>query len=111
MPDVIIKGMEMPESCYCCRANNGVYCFAVPDDADDVVGPYYRARSGKPDWCPLRPAPEVVRCRECVNWRTDWEPEHSSQYGRHLCVTLDLVTEGDWFCSDGERKKEVPPHD
>ena len=64
MPDVIIKGMEMPESCYCCRANNGVYCFAVPDDADDVVGPYYRARSGKPDWCPLRPAPEWISVEE-----------------------------------------------
>ena len=61
MPDLIIKGIEMPESCYVCYANNGSYCFAVPDGADDYVGPYYKARSGRPDWCPLRPVPEWIK--------------------------------------------------
>jgi len=104
MADVIIKGMEMPENCYCCRANNSVYCFAVPDDADDVVGPYYRARSGKPDWCPLRPAPEVVRCRECAHR----DPEDKKCDCGHD-ILWQLPRGDDWFCADGKRKKEGTP--
>ena len=72
MPDAIIKDMEMPETCYCCRANNSVYCFAVPDDADDIVRPYYRARSGKPGWCPLRPAPEWISVEERLPEAEGW---------------------------------------
>ena len=87
MPDVIIKGMEMPESCYCCRANNSVYCFAVPDDADDVVGPYYRARSGKPDWCPLRPVSGWIGVEERL-------PETN---GRYIVAYEDATSVLDFF--------------
>lgn len=55
MADVIIKGMEMPESCYGCDLANFF--------TDET--PYCRRRMravnrkvGRPDWCPLRPAPE-----------------------------------------------------
>jgi len=75
MPDVIIKGMEMPESCADC-----------PIEADDFdecpfmhVHPIREAvekRLGhrvigwrcnydkRPDWCPLSPAPEWISVEE-----------------------------------------------
>ena len=58
MADVIIKGMALPESCYGCDLANFF--------TDET--PYCRrkmravAPAGKrPDWCPLRPAPEWIK--------------------------------------------------
>lgn len=50
-------------------------------------------------------AVEVVRCKDCENWDTDWCPSHSAK-GEHWCGMIDLVTEPDFFCGYGERKKE-----
>jgi len=115
MPDVIIKGMEMPENCADC-----------PIEADDFdecpfmhVHPIREAvekRLGhrvigwrcnydkRPDWCPLRPAPEVVRCRECAHR----DPEDKKCDCGHD-ILWQLPRGDDWFCADGKRKKEGTP--
>lgn len=54
---------------------------------------------------PAVDAVEVVRCKDCENWDTDWCPSHSAK-GEHWCGMIDLVTEPDFFCGYGERKKE-----
>lgn len=52
MPDVIIKGMEMPENCKECRLHADGWCYAVEDQPFATLG------ICRPDWCPLHPAPE-----------------------------------------------------
>lgn len=44
----------------------------------------------------------VVRCRDCVNWGTDWVDRSGS--GKHFCVLKGGWRSGMWFCADGERK-------
>lgn len=51
---ILIKDMEMPQSCDDCRLNNGISCYAVPEYTEDgVVG----RTEDRPDWCPLVPIP------------------------------------------------------
>ena len=44
---------------------------------------------------------EVVRCKDCVNWQTDWDTSYD---GCHYCSMIDIVIDGDFYCKDGERK-------
>ena len=44
----------------------------------------------------------VVRCRDCENWQTDWNP---SIPDRHYCAVMDSMMKADDFCSYGERKE------
>jgi hypothetical protein len=46
---------------------------------------------------------EVVRCRECENWDTDWKPTHVEE-GQYFCPIIDRVTDKEFFCGNGERK-------
>lgn len=56
MADVIIKGMEMPENCNECRLlGEGRWCWAIPVDETQ---PGATREDRRPNWCPLRPAPE-----------------------------------------------------
>lgn len=48
---------------------------------------------------------EIVRCRDCKYWETDWTPQGVSD-GRHYCAPLDLFPSADWYCSDGEKREE-----
>ena len=43
----------------------------------------------------------VVRCKDCKNWQTDWNP---SIPDRHYCAVMDSMMKADDFCSYGERK-------
>ena len=45
----------------------------------------------------------VVRCKDCTSWEADWKP-NNAQDGEHFCPMVSLVTRGDWFCADGERR-------
>lgn len=54
---VIVKGMEMPDSCYDCRMRtDGDFCSAMPKEfcgyTDDIK---------RPDWCPLIELPSHGR--------------------------------------------------
>ena len=53
MPDVIIKGMEMPSGCRACKLNNDTICALINGCVYDETDGSTR----RPD-CPLNPAPE-----------------------------------------------------
>jgi hypothetical protein len=44
----------------------------------------------------------VVRCKDCENWQTDWNP---SIPDRHYYAVMDSMMKADDFCSYGERKE------
>lgn len=46
---------------------------------------------------------EVVRCRDCENWDTDWMPSQAGK-GQYFCPILGQVTDTDFYCGCGERK-------
>ena len=46
---------------------------------------------------------EVVRCRECENWDTEWKPNHAEE-GQYFCPILGQVTDTDFYCGCGKRK-------
>lgn len=52
----------------------------------------------------LAPYIDIVRCKECRHWDTDWIPTGGDD-DVHWCSWKDLVEYGDWFCADGERKE------
>ena len=45
----------------------------------------------------------VVRCKDCENWQTDWNPSISN---RHYCAVMDSMMTAEDFCSYGERREE-----
>ena len=51
---------------------------------------------------PTVEAVEVVRCKECIHWDTDWE----TLPGFHYCPMVDGLKNGEWFCADGERRED-----
>ena len=53
---------------------------------------------------PTVDAVPVVRCKDCTSWEADWKP-NNAQDGEHFCPMVSLVTRGDWFCADGERRE------
>lgn len=56
---------------------------------------------------PAVDAVEVVRCRECEHWETDWKPHgFKPDNPRYFCDYCDLFPAGDWFCADGQRREE-----
>ena len=46
---------------------------------------------------------KVVRCKDCENWQTDWNPAIPD---RHYCAVMDSMMKADDFCSYGERREE-----
>ena len=62
MPDVIIKGMEMPEICYTCQIGYsllGNRCMRTGTILEPGLATIGRAKD-----CPLRPAPEWISVEE-----------------------------------------------
>lgn len=55
---------------------------------------------------PTVDAVEVVRCRKCKHWKTDWPPSgFDPDNPRYFCSVNDIFPTGDWFCKDGERRE------
>lgn len=52
---------------------------------------------------PTVDAVQVVRCKDCDNWDTEWKPIWGTE---RYCFTLDHITAGNFFCAYGERKKQ-----
>ena len=44
----------------------------------------------------------VVRCKDCENWQTDWNP---SIPDRHYCAVMDSMMKAEDFCGYGERRE------
>lgn len=47
---------------------------------------------------------EVVRCKDCVYWQTDWIPNTGGNRGCHYCEMMDSFTEPLNYCGYAERK-------
>lgn len=47
--------------------------------------------------------PEIIRCKDCKDYQTDWE---TSCPNRHYCATVDLTMPEDGFCSFAERRAD-----
>ena len=45
---------------------------------------------------------EIVRCKDCGNWNTDWNPSGDG----HYCGVIDLTTGDDFYCAYGERRSD-----
>lgn len=63
------------------------------------------------DWKPIAtdilkgaPSIDIVFCKECKHWQTDWNPEEGVD-NFHFCPMVDRSIFDDWFCADGERKE------
>jgi hypothetical protein len=46
--------------------------------------------------------PEIIRCKDCINWQREWEP--AGDPGTHFCYMVDGFRDGDWYCADAEKK-------
>ena len=46
---------------------------------------------------------QVVSCKDCDNWDTEWKPIWGTE---RYCFALDHITDGNFFCAYGERKKQ-----
>lgn len=60
------------------------------------------------DSIPAVDAVEVVRCRKCVNWEIDRQPNgfFDPDNPRYYCFVNDLFPTGDWFCKDGYPRED-----
>ena len=47
---------------------------------------------------------EVVRCKECENWDRHWISSTFTE-NSHLCVVLDNVFDGEFYCACGHRRR------
>ena len=59
------------------------------------------------DQHPTADVVEVVRCKNCTDWQTDWAPYCFEEGAYHYCGTIDTVTNAEDFCSKGEERKEL----
>lgn len=50
--------------------------------------------------------PEIVRCKDCEDYQTDWVSQVPEKQDRHYCATMDSFMPPDGFCSFAERKKD-----
>lgn len=50
------------------------------------------------------PAFELVRCKDCEFWQTDWIPNTGGDRGCHYCEMMDSFTEPLNYCGYAERK-------
>ena len=48
--------------------------------------------------------PEIVRCKDCANYDTDWTPETVPD--RHYCLVMDGMMPKDGFCNFAERRND-----
>ena len=53
---------------------------------------------------------EVVRCKDCSNWQTEWIPTIGGEEGWHYCGMMDKSTEPIFYCGAGERRKDEQIH-
>lgn len=72
-------------------------------DADELIlaaqqeGAYGYVSAEEIADAPTIDAVQVVRCKDCPNWQTDWDPR--SYPSGHYCAMIDKFTDGEWFCA------------
>ena len=55
------------------------------------------------EFSPTIDAVEVVRCKDCINWQTDWMP--STIFYGHYCPDVDTFTKENFYCAYAESRK------
>lgn len=48
--------------------------------------------------------PEIIRCKDCEDYQTEWE----TSAGLHYCSIIDTDMPPEGFCSNATRKGEQP---
>ena len=107
---MILIELPMPEACDVCPFNyDFCWCNAFgnhdewekySDDWNDHVCD----RETRPEYCPLKEQPEIVRCKDCKHWSAERINDYN-KCRRWINVGVkNFATMGDWFCADGERK-------
>ena len=101
--------MQMPDACDVCPFNyDFCWCKAFEnydewekysDDWNDHVCD----RETRPEYCPLKEQPEIVRCKDCEHMKV--LPCDIHGHIPIYCTNLGIYSEGlDWFCADGEKR-------
>ena len=57
------------------------------------------------DSIPAADVRPMVTCADCKHWDVDWVPNYAKE-NEHFCPIVALTIRGDWFCADGEKRKE-----
>lgn len=47
---------------------------------------------------------EVVRCKDCKWWERDYQSRYHSD--ERPCNIVGMETPPEWYCADGERRRE-----
>lgn len=86
--------MPMPKNCIDCPACNEYLMCAIPCNGrgwgENDVKDFSQSR---PEWCPLKDQPQIVRCKDCKHYMTI----HCTCDG--CCISPD------WFCADGVKQE------
>lgn len=97
----------MPEACDVCPFNyDFCWCNAFEDRDEwekysDDWNDHVCDRETRPEYCPLKEQPEIVRCKDC-KWAEVSDNEHT--WCDH--VDHEFCHNNDWFCADGEKGDE-----
>ena len=49
---------------------------------------------------------ELVRCKDCESWQTDWKPKGCEHEDSHFCEMIGRVVCADHYCGYAERRKD-----
>ena len=52
------------------------------------------------------PTVEVVKCKDCESWQTDWKPKGCEHEDSHFCEMIGRVVCADHYCGYAERRKD-----
>lgn len=111
----VIKALEccFVDKCKKCPYVDGPYCKAIPKDGKaNIEVPTGLANDAlellKEYVYGTRYVP-VVRCYECQYWEPEnaEEGDHSGHCRKPYGMSENAVTDGTWFCSDGERDPDA----
>lgn len=94
--DKVRELFRVAETCDKCQRSN------IDCDSERVL--YYTPRDicGLLDEAEEVDAVQVVRCKDCKWWNTEWKHEDGECY----CYKIDQWTAPRFFCADGERREK-----
>lgn len=103
---LLIKDMEMPETCGNCAVYFRIKTLSSDRDYE-FCGLEKRdvSHKTKPDWCPLSEVPEILQCKNCKHMGYRASLFHYDI--RPYCHVYQKTVEKDDFCSRAERKSDA----
>ena len=91
--------LPMPDACNECPLNyDFCWCEGMTKEEwkvhEDAWNDQVCEGEHRPEYCPLKEQPEIVRCKDCKKHDT---------YDCHITYLTTQKSQNDWFCADGER--------